>query len=71
MRLSESLLMLQIEYLYKQWFDTRRVDVQVNADDLVVQPVQLGNLLYQLKKRRFGLATWINTLQVSSEQIVI
>lgn len=55
---------LQVEYLSQQWFNLGRVHVKVHADDFVVQPMQLGDLLYQLQKDRSGLATRIDAFQV-------
>lgn len=61
----------QVENLPQQRLDLSRVHVQVHADDLVVEPVQLGDLLHQLQKDGPRLAARVDALQVSPQQVVV
>lgn len=56
--------MLEVEYFDKKRFDVRRIHIEINVYDLLVEFVQFGDFLYQLEKRRLCLATWIDAFQV-------
>lgn len=49
----------------------RRIHVQINVYDFLVELVQFRNFLYQLEERRLCLATWINAFQVPTQEVII
>lgn len=63
--------MLEVEYFDKKRFDVRGIHIEINVYDLLVELVQFGDFLYQLEKRRLGLAARIDAFQVPAQEVII
>lgn len=64
-------MIFQIEYFAQQRLNLLWIHVQVDADNLLVEPLQVADLLDQFQEGGLGLTAGIYAFQVAAQQVVV